>query len=56
MKAYMDVRDDNSPTMWAVFKYEGNKVVLTKTGIDYPEFLSYLARIPPPPPKKRRKK
>ena len=39
-QAYDLVRDDKSDTNWAVFKYEGNRIVVSGTGIDYNEFLS----------------
>lgn len=38
--AYELVRDDKSDTNWAVFKYDGNKIVTSKTGTEFSEFLS----------------
>ena len=40
--AYEDVRNDNSPTNWAVFKYEGKQIVLAATGEPYDEFLTHF--------------
>ncbi|XP_072292007.1 coactosin-like protein [Eucyclogobius newberryi] len=37
-EAYNDVRDDNTETSWAVFKYEGSTIVLGGQGVDYEEF------------------
>ncbi|XP_070574822.1 coactosin-like protein [Ptychodera flava] len=38
--AYNDVRDDNTETAWAVFKYDGNNIIHDSSGTDYSEFLS----------------
>jgi len=41
--AYEDVRSDNSDTEWAVFKFdEGNRLGVTATGKEFPEFKSYF--------------
>ena len=40
--AYGEVRADDNDTMFAVFKYEGNKVVLADKGTDYATFLSHF--------------
>ncbi len=39
-QAYDLVRDDKSETNWAIFKYEGNRIVVSGTGVDYNEFLT----------------
>ena len=39
-QAYDLVRDDKSDTNWAVFKYDGNKIVVQSTGVEYDEFSS----------------
>lgn len=39
-QAYDDVRDDNSETEWAVFKFEGNNLNVTATGKDFKDFKS----------------
>ncbi|XP_077284577.1 coactosin-like protein isoform X2 [Arctopsyche grandis] len=36
--AYDDVRSDNSLTDWAVFKYEGARIVCSATGSSFDEF------------------
>ncbi|XP_076267839.1 uncharacterized protein LOC143200929 [Rhynchophorus ferrugineus] len=36
--AYEDVRRDGSDTQWAVFKYEGPKIVTSATGTDFDQF------------------
>ncbi|XP_017274562.1 coactosin-like protein [Kryptolebias marmoratus] len=36
--AYNDVRDDNTETNWAAFKYEGPMIVPAGQGTDYEEF------------------
>ncbi|KAG7522917.1 coactosin [Solea senegalensis] len=36
--AYEDVRDDNTDSNWAVFKYEGSTIVPAGQGTDYEEF------------------
>lgn len=36
--AYEDVRDDSSPTTWLILSYEGHRIVLQSTGVDYEEF------------------
>ncbi|KAJ7997757.1 hypothetical protein DPEC_G00215440 [Dallia pectoralis] len=38
--AYNLVRDDNTETNWAAFKYEGNVIVPAGHGTDYEEFKS----------------
>lgn len=42
-EAYQDVRDDNSPTAWAVFKYDGKVIKLAAKGESYDEFISHFA-------------
>nr|XP_020468322.1 coactosin-like protein [Monopterus albus] len=37
-EAYNKVRDDNTDTSWAAFKYEGSMIVPAGTGTDYEEF------------------
>ncbi|CAH2097366.1 unnamed protein product [Euphydryas editha] len=37
-EAYEDVRSDNSPTEWAVFKFEGARIVCSARGSDFTEF------------------
>ncbi|XP_040894349.1 coactosin-like protein [Toxotes jaculatrix] len=37
-EAYNQVRDDNTETSWAVFKYEGSMIVPAGLGTDYEEF------------------
>lgn len=37
-EAYNEVRDDNTETNWAVFKYEGAMIVPGGQGADYEEF------------------
>lgn len=37
-EAYNDVRDDNTDTNWAVFKYEGAMIVPGGQGVDYEDF------------------
>ncbi|XP_045455672.1 coactosin-like protein [Melitaea cinxia] len=36
--AYEDVRSDNSPTEWAVFKFEGARIICSARGSDFSEF------------------
>ncbi|XP_072948237.1 coactosin-like protein isoform X1 [Epargyreus clarus] len=36
--AYEDVRSDGSPTEWAVFKFEGARIVCSARGSDFTEF------------------
>ncbi|XP_047505666.1 coactosin-like protein isoform X2 [Pieris napi] len=36
--AYDDVRSDGSPTEWAVFKFEGARIVCSARGSDFSEF------------------
>ncbi|XP_053742116.1 coactosin-like protein [Synchiropus splendidus] len=36
--AYNQVRDDNTDTTWAVFKYEGSTIVAAGQGTDYQDF------------------
>jgi len=38
--AYEDVRNDSTPTTWALLSYEGNSIVLNGTGDDYADFQS----------------
>lgn len=38
--AYEDVRDDKTPDNWAVFKYEGNQVILAAKGQSFEDFKS----------------
>ncbi|XP_028392676.1 coactosin-like protein [Dendronephthya gigantea] len=41
-QAYEDVRNDSSPTVWAVFKYEDKKIVYTgDCGENYDDFLNF---------------
>ncbi|XP_035497556.2 coactosin-like protein [Scophthalmus maximus] len=37
-EAYNQVRDDNTDTNWAAFKYEGTKIVPAGQGTDYEDF------------------
>ncbi|XP_029951954.1 coactosin-like protein [Salarias fasciatus] len=37
-EAYNQVRDDSTDTNWAVFRYEGSKIVPAEQGIDYEDF------------------
>ncbi|XP_077452623.1 coactosin-like protein [Stigmatopora argus] len=37
-EAYNQVRDDNTDTNWAVFKYQGSTIVPADQGTDYEEF------------------
>lgn len=39
-QAYDLVREDKSDTNWAVFKYEGNKIVVQGTGVEFVEFVT----------------
>jgi len=39
-EAYEDVRNDSSPTTWALLAYDGNTIVLAGTGTDLEEFKS----------------
>jgi hypothetical protein len=39
-QAYDMVRDDKSDTNWAVFNYDGNKIVVKNTGVEFQEFAS----------------
>ena len=39
-QAYDLVRDDKTDTNWAVFKYDGNRIVTANTGTDYNEFVA----------------
>ncbi|KAK5868047.1 hypothetical protein PBY51_012494 [Eleginops maclovinus] len=39
-EAYNQVRDDNTDTSWAVFKYEGSMILPGGTGTDYEDFKS----------------
>lgn len=39
-EAYDDVRNDKTPTNWAILGYEGKNIVLDSTGSDYDEFKS----------------
>ncbi|CAF0775232.1 unnamed protein product [Brachionus calyciflorus] len=41
-QAYESVRDDKTEVNWAVFKYDGNKIEVANTGVDYQEFLSHF--------------
>ncbi|XP_049817415.1 coactosin-like protein isoform X2 [Aethina tumida] len=36
--AYDDVRSDNSETQWAVFKFDGPRIVCSATGSDFEKF------------------
>jgi hypothetical protein len=38
--AYRDVRDDTTPTTWALLSYDDNAIVLNSTGSDFDEFKS----------------
>jgi len=38
--AYDDVRNDNSDTMWASFKYEGKEIIHEGSGVEFDEFKS----------------
>ncbi|XP_061878349.1 coactosin-like protein [Entelurus aequoreus] len=37
-EAYNQVRDDNTDTNWAVFKYQGSMIVPAEQGTDYEDF------------------
>ncbi|CAB1455698.1 unnamed protein product [Pleuronectes platessa] len=37
-EAYNEVRDDNTDTSWAAFKYEGPRIVPAGQGTDYEDF------------------
>lgn len=39
-EAYNEVRDDNTETSWAVFKYDGVMIVPGGQGTDYGEFMN----------------
>lgn len=39
LAAYEDVRNDSSETAWAVFKFEGNSLIVDSTGEEYEEFV-----------------
>lgn len=39
-EAYEDVRNDATPTSWAVLAYNENTIVLSETGSDFEEFKS----------------
>ncbi|XP_046842616.1 coactosin-like protein [Xenia sp. Carnegie-2017] len=39
--AYEDVRNDDSPTVWAAFKYEGKRIVYAGHGNNYDGFLRF---------------
>jgi len=39
-EAYDDVRNDASPTTWAILGYDENTIVLSGTGTDFDEFKS----------------
>ncbi|OWR55749.1 coactosin-like protein isoform X1 [Danaus plexippus] len=41
--AYEDVRSDSSPTEWAVFKFEGTRIVCAARGGDFSEFRTHFA-------------
>ncbi|CAG9131182.1 unnamed protein product [Plutella xylostella] len=40
--AYEDVRNDASPTEWAVFKFEGPRIVCSARGSDFTEFRTHF--------------
>ncbi|XP_061724231.1 coactosin-like protein isoform X1 [Cydia pomonella] len=40
--AYEDVRADGSPTEWAVFKFEGTRIVCSARGSDFTEFRTHF--------------
>ncbi|XP_063542356.1 coactosin-like protein isoform X1 [Cydia strobilella] len=40
--AYDDVRSDGSPTEWAVFKFEGTRIVCSARGSDFTEFRTHF--------------
>ena len=39
-EAYDLVRDDKTETNWAVFDYDGNKIKVKNTGVEFQEFVS----------------
>ncbi|GAB1610975.1 coactosin-like protein [Argonauta hians] len=39
---YEDVRNDSTPTNWALLTYSGNSVVTLKTGEDFEDFKSHF--------------
>lgn len=41
--AYEDVRADSSPTEWAVFKFDGARIVCSARGSDFTEFRTQFA-------------
>ncbi|CAG4983289.1 unnamed protein product [Parnassius apollo] len=41
--AYEDVRSDATPTEWAVFKFEGSRIVCSARGSDFTEFRKQFA-------------
>ncbi|KAI8433151.1 hypothetical protein MSG28_013998 [Choristoneura fumiferana] len=41
--AYEDVRNDTSPTEWAVFKFEGARIVCSARGSDFTEFRTHFS-------------
>ncbi|XP_014367338.1 coactosin-like protein isoform X2 [Papilio machaon] len=41
--AYEDVRSDGTPTEWAVFKFEGSRIVCSARGSDFTEFRKQFA-------------
>ncbi|VVC93470.1 coactosin-like protein isoform X1 [Leptidea sinapis] len=41
--AYDDVRSDGSPTEWAVFKFDGARIVCAARGSDFTEFRTHFA-------------
>ncbi|CAK1543637.1 unnamed protein product [Leptosia nina] len=41
--AYEDVRSDGSPTEWAVFKFEGARIICSARGSDFSEFRTHFA-------------
>ncbi len=40
--AYNEVRADDNDTNYAVFKYDGAKIVLSEKGTDYDAFLAHF--------------
>jgi len=42
-QAYDDVRSDNTDTVWAVFKFEGNQLKASGTGMEFKDFKASFA-------------
>lgn len=42
-EAYEDVRSDTTPTEWAVFKFDGTRIICSARGSDFTEFRTQFA-------------